>query len=626
MDEGVVNMLSAPVVYRREDVTTGWVRLSFILITKSQELLAFNWKDITKMKKRVLCSIDIRVFVLVDLDASYTGHLHSFQLITLNGGKKQIHTFSAGSRMSKEKWMLTLEGMADCCFKNTLPHNLFNICTTEKSYSRLFLSEEYITNNFWPANKSAVYPKGSAESPSIYKSIKITIHDLRPPLKKVSNAPATRRYCSIFVGGQKRAQTNDMVSDQYICEDTFEFRDICPHVDAICIVLLERRDYELPIALGHTTIPLTNYPSMQEFNSVVQLKLVKQVQGIQVMHTEEKYWLRMSYIYKAIGISAIDEYGQFLELLKSDNFELVKALDTVISPQCRNAFSHVFLNVLIYINSTLDCFKSLINFDIEKTKFVNVIFRSNTVFTKTLDQYFKLTGCEYLKETVGKFLDNFPTRKRLPSDGASVIDIDSDNPTTPDEIFGSAQRLWDIILESRTRFPISLRIILSHLVKTVKSRWAPQDDEGGISGLARYFAVNSFVFLRFLCPAIMAPHLFNIIIKKYDAEESSQLKVVAKIIQCLANIGSSSGRSNSTIKNIGTFVDKNTKSMMEFMDYISDSAYTNYPDTRLDDKVFTSRDIRYNIECAVLTFAEFDPALKAVLNPEKVRNSHTLTI
>lgn len=171
--------------------------------------------------------------------------------------------------------------------------------------------------------------------------------------------------------------------------------------------------------------------------------------------------------------------------------------------------------------------KALIEQEVNNTESESELLRRNCVATKMLSVFAKWKGSDYLKRVLQE------TIKRLII-SSSVLDLELDPARTscPDELYANEEQLRVIakifigeITKSSQFLPDSFRRIC-HTISTCVAQRFPE---------AKYTAVGAFIFLRFFCPAIVAPDSEGLIDIEPTKEMRRGLMLIAKIIQNLAN-------------------------------------------------------------------------------------------
>ena len=140
----------------------------------------------------------------------------------------------------------------------------------------------------------------------------------------------------------------------------------------------------------------------------------------------------------------------------------------------------------------------------------NLLFRGNSLVTKALDAHMRRLGKEYLEETLGDFLRDVvlqqPDCEIDPARLSSKEQRDQ-NWTT---LFDLTNQIWETICSSANSCPPGLRSLFRHI------RSCAEDRYGSFIKTVKYTSVSGFLFLRFFCPAILNPELFDLVPGQYE--------------------------------------------------------------------------------------------------------------
>lgn len=138
---------------------------------------------------------------------------------------------------------------------------------------------------------------------------------------------------------------------------------------------------------------------------------------------------------------------------------------------------------------------------------------------------------------------------------------------------------WTRILRSAAKFPPQLRNVF-HTLRVGLERSGRKELTNNL--------ISSSIFLRFLCPAILSPSLFNLVCERCASKKSipflqvseypsgpaaRNLTLIAKTLQTLANFTKFGGK-ESYMEFMNQFVGREWNSMHEFLNRISKPSST----------------------------------------------------
>jgi len=112
-------------------------------------------------------------------------------------------------------------------------------------------------------------------------------------------------------------------------------------------------------------------------------------------------------------------YQQFADIIMEKNLACVRILGSAIPS--REDYAKNVVNVLMIRGTPIEGIKTLISEEIKSTDEANVIFRGNSLATKTLDIYMKIIGSDYLFNTLsGVIRDVFKSKESCEIDPLKV--------------------------------------------------------------------------------------------------------------------------------------------------------------------------------------------------------------
>ncbi|KAK5120678.1 hypothetical protein LTR85_006036 [Meristemomyces frigidus] len=205
----------------------------------------------------------------------------------------------------------------------------------------------------------------------------------------------------------------------------------------------------------------------------------------------------------------------------------------------------------------------------------NLLFRGNTLLTKSLDTHMRRVGKEYLEESLG-------AKIREINDKDPNCEVDPNRVDSPSDLDRNWRRLqlftqdvWKAILAAKAKCPIELRIIFRHI------RACAEDRYGDFLRSVSYSSVSGFLFLRFFCPAVLNPKLFGLLKEDIKPRARRAFILIAKSLQTLANMASF-GTKETWMEPMNAFLTQHRESFKTFIDDVC------YVPTPLSNAPYTS--------------------------------------
>ncbi|KAI5714199.1 hypothetical protein M8J76_012741 [Diaphorina citri] len=190
------------------------------------------------------------------------------------------------------------------------------------------------------------------------------------------------------------------------------------------------------------------------------------------------------------------------------------------------------VRLLCFHNRIVPMIRSLAELEMANVTNTNTIFRGNSLVSKMMDETMKLTGLNYLHETLRAPLAKiFAERKNCEIDPARMKD--------KSHLAGHRANLKyyidDIVtcITGSARHTPPVMCSLFHELRCAAARGFPGNND------VQYSVVSGFVFLRFFAPAILGPRLFGLTTQQIDEQTSRTLTLISKAIQSVCNVVSS---------------------------------------------------------------------------------------
>ncbi|KAJ2388253.1 Ras GTPase activating protein ira2, partial [Coemansia sp. RSA 2603] len=254
--------------------------------------------------------------------------------------------------------------------------------------------------------------------------------------------------------------------------------------------------------------------------------------------------------------------ARLVEALVDPGLKLLLGINEVCQVQDVDELGAALINIFESRHRTKILFERIVTVELERTDSAAELFRRNCLATRLLSYYAKLHGDAYLKSTL------VPAIRKLLAQSPGTLTFE----LNPNKMAESADRdrnlknverlcslVIDAIVGSVQNLPPTLRWICNLIYRVVITRFPD----------AGYNAIGGFIFLRFLCPAIVAPDSHGICGPITNPEVRRGLILCTKITHNLAN-DILFGNKETYMVPLNKFITENRMRTMHFLSEIAE--------------------------------------------------------
>uniref|UniRef100_A0A8C5XYX5 RAS protein activator like 1 n=1 Tax=Microcebus murinus TaxID=30608 RepID=A0A8C5XYX5_MICMU len=252
-------------------------------------------------------------------------------------------------------------------------------------------------------------------------------------------------------------------------------------------------------------------------------------------------------------------YQPLLELLmgavlgpaEEDTASPLAVLEELTSGDCRQDLATKLVKLFLGRGLTGPFLDYLTRREVARTTDHNTLFRSNSLASKSMEQFMKLVGMPYLHEVLKPVISRVFEEKKYMELDPCKMDLgrarrisfkgapseEQLRETSLGLLTGYLGAIVDAIVGSVGRCPLAMRLAFRQLRRRVQERF-PQAERQDV----KYLAISGFLFLRFFAPAILTPKLFDLRDHHADPQTSRSLLLLAKAVQSIGNLGQQLGQ------------------------------------------------------------------------------------
>ncbi|KAK7431925.1 GTPase activating factor [Neonectria magnoliae] len=586
--------------------TTAWRRVSCILQDNGEfKLLTENdvsVLSIIELSQLSRCAVQQLDRTVLDEEyciaifpnyASTSTHLSIFRPVYL----------ALDSRVHFEVWIVLLRAFAvPDMYKLDDPNNsdILEIENIENEYEgEVFRLEKTINVRVTEAKLRGKPP-----------GVETTIHERPDKSGRPESDPLIGNYlCEVILDGEVRARSTTKTGTKNpFWREECEFTDLPPSTPLLSVVL-KRVEGNLDSSsnLLQASVGLPKTRNLQEcVIGAVDIPLEQQAHGetedwLQVLDDKGQSFgsmlIKVTHEEHVVLLSR--EYQPLLDLLHRFPAGLTTQVAAVLPGQLRR-LSELFLNIFQVSGSAGEWLMALVEDEIDgignqnsikKYRFssrlksndtldsgtdrelivrdmgkslageANLLFRGNSLLTQALEFHMRRLGKEYLEDTLQEKIFEINEVNPDCEVDPSKVPHGSDLDHHWSMLIHLTTEVWKCIADSASRLPPELRHILKYI------RAVAEDRYGDFLRTVTYTSVSGFLFLRFICPAILSPKLFNLLRDHPRPRAQRTFTLIAKALQKLANL-STFGKREEWMEPMNRFLNVQRQSIRDYIDQV----------------------------------------------------------
>ncbi|GAC96962.1 RasGAP group protein [Pseudozyma hubeiensis SY62] len=262
-------------------------------------------------------------------------------------------------------------------------------------------------------------------------------------------------------------------------------------------------------------------------------------------------------------MSAARKSTRLVDLVCQDDLQLALTICQVCPGRDVEPMSVLLLSMFDAKGGLIRFLKAAVEEEIQRTATEEMVFRSNSFCTTLLSTFARTHGYDYLRSIMAPLITEFarkPAGFSVEMDpsrvepGGSVLK----NQSALEDI---AQTFIDAICSSAHRVPAVLRELCRHIRTVLDARFPA----------SRYQGVGGLMFLRFISPAVVSPHMIDINLTGPSKDLRRGLVLISKILITLASNNLFSGHKEPFMTGLNDFLKSNVWKVTAFLDQVSDA-------------------------------------------------------
>lgn len=271
--------------------------------------------------------------------------------------------------------------------------------------------------------------------------------------------------------------------------------------------------------------------------------------------------IRIKAKYQSVDILPFNCYQKLIEFIRQKYLNLI-TLEPFLNVRIKDDLANSLVKIAYKLKIETKFLTDLVLAEVLQLEDNSLTFRGNSLATKSIESYMKLVGENYLKITLSDCVKSIiETSNDLEIDPSKVSNQSSLN-NNREELVQILHLVCGRVFNSFSNFPLEMKQVFSCLRRECK--------KNGKTDEMCDTLISASIFLRFICPAILSPNLFNLT-QEYPQEKAARkLTLTAKTLQTIANFSKFGGKEfYMSYDKMNQFVDEHTNLMRDFLRKIS---------------------------------------------------------
>lgn len=557
----VIRHISRPSFVPKSKTEEGWFPVMGVLKSdgKLDFLLQSDGKLVYSLDIRALLRSEIRMLdrSLQNDNMLFLGTIHSLRQELgvcdkqkfIVGGPTVKNDTSIILRfplsIDVEDWLVALKSFAQAEYLSL---------TGAHDSNRLRLSNRFkisIVEGDFPGIRDASY----ADLPRLYVELSIWDHSWgRTAVVQGSETPFWReefvfdeniKICNLRIEIKQRSQTKkddetvgyveitqEMINDVSLNKETrlpvLDSKNRRFQIGTICIRIVSSLNFILPAA---------NYQRFESALSEVDLS--------QIVNSVRSFSLGSDLTFEDIAGILLDV---FQVLHKEDDW-----------------FSALIDRELVDLDGSIT--RNTLN-NRTSTHIYGTLFRGNSILTRSMESFFYRVGKEYLDLSIGPVL-----RAVIKCTGSCEVDparIREDDPAKKEAILEEnrerllqmVENIWMAIYSTSNDIPMPIK----NQMRTLRKKLELICIEDDVTRVLN--CVSGMLFLRFFCPVILNPKLFDLVRSHLNEQSRRTVTLISKVLLNLSNL-SSFGNKEPYMKGLNCFIENHKGELLDYIDKVT---------------------------------------------------------